>query len=45
LQRITVSEILRDEWFKKEYKLPVFEETKERNTDDIEAIFKDSEVC
>ncbi|XP_027932153.1 CBL-interacting serine/threonine-protein kinase 3-like isoform X1 [Vigna unguiculata] len=42
--RITVSEILRDEWFKKEYKLPVFEETKERNTDDIEAIFKDSEV-
>ncbi|XP_027932155.1 CBL-interacting serine/threonine-protein kinase 3-like isoform X2 [Vigna unguiculata] len=43
-KRITVSEILRDEWFKKEYKLPVFEETKERNTDDIEAIFKDSEV-
>ncbi|KAK7333757.1 hypothetical protein VNO80_30534 [Phaseolus coccineus] len=42
--RITVQEILSDEWFKEDYKLPVFEETKESNTDDIEAIFKDYEV-
>ncbi|XP_022633215.1 CBL-interacting serine/threonine-protein kinase 3 isoform X4 [Vigna radiata var. radiata] len=42
--RITISEIMHDEWFKKEYKLPVFEETKERNTDDIGAICKDCEV-
>ncbi|XP_027344448.1 CBL-interacting serine/threonine-protein kinase 3-like [Abrus precatorius] len=42
--RITIPEILRDEWFKKDYKPPVFEEKKEANLRDVEAIFKDSEV-
>lgn len=45
LQRITVPEILEDEWFKKDYKPPVFEEPKIANLDDVEAVFKDSEVC
>lgn len=45
LQRITVPEILEDEWFKKDYKPPVFEENKIANLDDVEAVFKDSEVC
>ncbi|XP_028794625.1 CBL-interacting serine/threonine-protein kinase 3 [Neltuma alba] len=41
--RITISEILGDEWFKKDYKPPVFEEKGETNLDDIEAVFRDSE--
>ncbi|KAG4906700.1 hypothetical protein JHK84_055207 [Glycine max] len=41
MTRITVPEILRDEWFKKDYKPPAFEETKETNVDDVEAVFKD----
>lgn len=44
-QRITVPEILIDEWFKKDYKPPVFEEKGKTNLDDVEAVFKDSEVC
>jgi len=44
-QRITIPEILDDEWFKKEYKPPIFEENGEINLDDVEAVFKDSEVC
>ena len=44
LQRITISEILEDEWFKKGYKRPVFEEKYEGNFNDVEAAFKDSEV-
>lgn len=44
LQRITVSEILEDEWFKKDYKPPVFDEKEDANLDDVEAVFKDSEV-
>lgn len=44
LQRITISEILEDEWFKKGYKPPVFEEKYEGNFNDVEAAFKDSEV-
>ncbi|KAI9079557.1 hypothetical protein K1719_038461 [Acacia pycnantha] len=43
MTRITISEILCDEWFKKDYKPPVFEETGETNLDDIEAVFRDSE--
>jgi hypothetical protein len=39
-----VAEILDDEWFKKDYKPPVFEENGETNLDDVEAVFKDSEV-
>ncbi|KAL5126530.1 CBL-interacting serine/threonine-protein kinase 3 [Glycine soja] len=41
--RITIPEILDDEWFKKDYKPPVFEENGETNLDDVEAVFKDSE--
>ncbi|XP_028758875.1 CBL-interacting serine/threonine-protein kinase 3-like isoform X2 [Neltuma alba] len=41
--RITISQILGDEWFKKDYKPPVFEEKGETNLDDIEAVFRDSE--
>ncbi|XP_054818284.1 CBL-interacting protein kinase 32-like [Prosopis cineraria] len=41
--RITIPEILQDEWFKKDYKPPVFEEKGEANVDDVEAVFKDSE--
>lgn len=44
LQRITIPEILEDEWFKKDYKPPVFAEPKIANLDDVEAVFKDSEV-
>jgi hypothetical protein len=39
-----MAEILDDEWFKKDYKPPVFEENGETNLDDVEAVFKDSEV-
>lgn len=44
LQRITVPEILEDEWFKKGYKPPVFEENYDANLDDVDAAFRDSEV-
>ncbi|KAJ0979008.1 hypothetical protein J5N97_014482 [Dioscorea zingiberensis] len=43
MTRITVSEILEDEWFKKGYKPAVFDEKYEANLNDIEAAFKDSE--
>ncbi|XP_054792258.1 CBL-interacting serine/threonine-protein kinase 3-like isoform X1 [Prosopis cineraria] len=43
MTRITISEILDDEWFKKDYKPAVFEETGKTNLDDIEAVFRDSE--
>ncbi|XP_020101159.1 CBL-interacting protein kinase 32 isoform X1 [Ananas comosus] len=42
--RITVPEILEDEWFKKGYKPPVFEENYDANLDDVDAAFRDSEV-
>lgn len=43
MTRITIPEILEDEWFKKNYKPPVFEEKGDTNLDDVEAVFKDSE--
>ncbi|XP_061352325.1 CBL-interacting protein kinase 32-like isoform X5 [Gastrolobium bilobum] len=43
MTRVTIPEILDDEWFKKDYKPPVFEENGEINLDDVEAVFKDSE--
>ncbi|KAF9597296.1 hypothetical protein IFM89_016437 [Coptis chinensis] len=43
ITRITIAEILEDEWFKKGYKVPVFDEKYEANLDDVEAVFKDSE--
>lgn len=45
MQRITIAEILEDEWFKKDYKPSVFYEIEDTNLDDVEAVFKDSEVC
>ncbi|KAL0460904.1 UNVERIFIED_CONTAM: CBL-interacting serine/threonine-protein kinase [Sesamum latifolium] len=44
VKRITVPEILEDEWFRKDYKPPVFDEKEDINLDDVEAVFKDSEV-
>lgn len=44
MQRITIPEILEDEWFKKDYKSPIFNEKGDANLDDVEAVFKDSEV-
>jgi 5'-AMP-activated protein kinase catalytic alpha subunit len=41
--RITIPQLLVDEWFKKDYKPPMFEEKEDTNLDDIEAVFKDSE--
>ncbi|OMO77941.1 hypothetical protein COLO4_24926 [Corchorus olitorius] len=43
MTRITIPEILEDEWFKKDYKPPVFEEKEDTNLDDVEAVFKDCE--
>ncbi|GMN47087.1 hypothetical protein TIFTF001_016264 [Ficus carica] len=43
MTRITIPEILEDEWFKKGYKPPVFDEKEDTNLDDVEAVFKDSE--
>ena len=44
VQRITIPEILEDEWFKKDYKPPVFDEKEDTNLNDVEAVFKDFEV-
>ena len=44
MQRITIPDILEDEWFKKDYKSPSFDEKEDANLDDVEAVFKDSEV-
>ncbi|KAK4753725.1 hypothetical protein SAY87_001829 [Trapa incisa] len=43
MTRITVSEILEDQWFKIDYKPPVFDDKEDTNLDDVEAVFKDSE--
>lgn len=43
-QRITIPEILQDEWFKKGYKPPKFEQDEDVNLDDIDAVFNDSTV-
>ncbi|XP_058078153.1 CBL-interacting protein kinase 32-like isoform X2 [Magnolia sinica] len=43
MTRITIPEILEDEWFKKGFKRPVFEEKYNANLDDVDAVFKDSE--
>lgn len=44
LQRITIAEILEDEWFKKDYKPPRFEQGEDVSLDDVDAAFNDSEV-
>ncbi|KAL2485508.1 CBL-interacting serine/threonine-protein kinase 3 [Abeliophyllum distichum] len=43
MTRIIIPEILEDEWFKKDYKPPIFDENDDTNLDDVEAVFKDSE--
>jgi len=41
--RITIPEILETDWFKKNYKPPMFHEDKEISLDDVDAVFNDSE--
>lgn len=43
LTRITISEILQDEWFKKDYHPPSFAEEEDVNLDDVDAAFNNSE--
>ncbi|XP_075484106.1 CBL-interacting protein kinase 32-like isoform X2 [Primulina tabacum] len=43
MKRITIPEILEDEWFKKGYKAQIFHEKGDACLDDVEAVFKDSE--
>uniref|UniRef100_A0A7N0UY87 non-specific serine/threonine protein kinase n=1 Tax=Kalanchoe fedtschenkoi TaxID=63787 RepID=A0A7N0UY87_KALFE len=43
LTRLTIPEILKDGWFKKGYKAPVFDEKEDANLDDVEAVFSNSE--
>ncbi|CAE6013737.1 unnamed protein product [Arabidopsis arenosa] len=43
MTRVTPQEVFEGEWFKKDYKPPVFEEKDYSNMDDIDAVFKDSE--
>ncbi|XP_048132679.1 CBL-interacting serine/threonine-protein kinase 9 isoform X2 [Rhodamnia argentea] len=43
LTRITIPEIREDEWFKKGYRPPHFEQEEEVNLDDIDAAFNDSQ--
>ncbi|WOL05731.1 CBL-interacting protein kinase 9 [Canna indica] len=43
ITRITIQEILADEWFKKGYKSPSFEQGNDVSLDDIDAVFNNSE--
>ncbi|WVZ88133.1 hypothetical protein U9M48_034683 [Paspalum notatum var. saurae] len=43
MTRITIPEILEDEWFKKGYKRPEFDEKYDATLDDVDAVFNDSE--
>lgn len=40
--RMTISQMLEDEWFKKGYKPPHFDQEEDVNLDDVDAIFNDS---
>ncbi|KAJ8442910.1 hypothetical protein Cgig2_022276 [Carnegiea gigantea] len=44
LQRITISQMLLDEWFKKDYHPASFAEEEDVNLDDVDAAFNKSEV-
>ena len=44
MQRITISEILQDEWFRKDYHPPSFADEADVNLEDVDAAFNDSEV-
>ncbi|ONK72774.1 uncharacterized protein A4U43_C04F23070 [Asparagus officinalis] len=41
--RITIPDILKDDWFKNGYKIPDFEQGEEVNLDDVDAVFSDSQ--
>ncbi|OAY65355.1 CBL-interacting protein kinase 9 [Ananas comosus] len=41
--RITIPEILEDEWFKRGYKPPSFEQGEDVSLDDVESVFNDSQ--
>ncbi|XP_047062336.1 CBL-interacting protein kinase 31-like [Lolium rigidum] len=41
--RITIAQLLKDQWFKKGYKPPVFDEKSQTTLDDVDAAFGDSE--
>ncbi|KAI8020912.1 CBL-interacting serine/threonine-protein kinase 9 [Camellia lanceoleosa] len=43
LTRITIPRILENDWFKKSYKPPQFEQRENVNLDDIDAVFNDTE--
>jgi serine/threonine protein kinase len=43
MTRIIIPEILEDEWFKKGYKRPEFDEKYDTTLDDVDAVFNDSE--
>ncbi|XP_021889567.1 CBL-interacting serine/threonine-protein kinase 9 isoform X2 [Carica papaya] len=45
LTRITIPEILQDEWFRKGYQPPHFEAEEDVNLDDVDAVFSDSKEC
>ncbi|KAL3628089.1 CBL-interacting serine/threonine-protein kinase 9 [Castilleja foliolosa] len=42
-RRITIHEILENEWFKKDYEPPQFEQEEGINLEDVDAVFNDSE--
>nr|GMD64873.1 CBL-interacting serine/threonine-protein kinase 9 isoform X2 [Ipomoea batatas] len=42
-QRITIPEILKNDWFKKGYKPPHFQPDEDVTLDDVDAVFNDSE--
>lgn len=44
MQRITIAQILEDDWFKKDYKPPLFEQGEDVSLDDVDAAFDCSEV-
>ncbi|GAB2234140.1 hypothetical protein Droror1_Dr00003377 [Drosera rotundifolia] len=43
MTRISIPELLEDEWFKKDYKRPVFKDKEETSSDDVDAAFRGSE--
>ena len=43
MQRITTAEVIENEWFKKGYQAPVFEQ-EDVSLDDVNAIFNESVV-
>lgn len=44
LQRITAAQIYKNEWFRKGYTPPTFDEDVSINLDDVDAVFSESTV-